>query len=514
MTRRILGVFIVLSWLGTLGWLAARRLSTPAERALATQASRLAPGASFFGVTLGGTQIGSAGLTLDTTTTGFRLTEVMALDLPDRGGRVRRYSLHSEAILGRTLRLRSLVMQVTEAAAPQAIDLTTTSDSGYLIRRRRSSGMDAVTRLGAVPGLTIEASVALLLAVGGTLHDGGSLASRTVDPLRRVMTAVVAQVGRDSVFMVSDSAARDSAGGPWRAVAPVPTRAWRVERSGGLPAVDWIDAQGRLIRREHAFGVTLEHSPFEVNYNNYQARLKDGPQLPPGVVPGISRLVDGPGRPDTTIPEVTVVVGRADGAAWPGAARGFSGGRQWVAGDTVHVARRGPGGVDSTPPPHQRNIGGIPAADSTLLLATLQAALRADPAEPDTIARLARWVARAVRYVDTPDSPTGSVTVARERLGGLEGKVELFVALTRLAGVAARAVTGVDVSRPGLPAHAWAEIWRGGWVAIDPVFGDVPAAASLLRVTEGAAPRPLVLVPLIGSLRTTMVTLGPAPRRR
>jgi hypothetical protein len=365
-----------------------------------------------------------------------------------------------------------------------------------------------------VPGLTIDASMALLLAVGGRLRDGGSLASRTVDPVGRWLAAAVARVGRDSIFMVSDSAARDSAGGPWRAVAAVPTRAWRVEHNGALPAVDWIDAQGRLIRREHAFGVTLEASPFEVNYNNYQAQLKSGSPLPQGKVPGTSRLVDGPGRPDTTPPEVTVVVSRSDGASWPGAAQGLAGGRQRVTGDTVHVARRGQAGMDSTPPTHQRNIGNIPAADSTILLGALQAALAADPAEPDTIARLARWVARAVRYVDTPDSPTGSVTVARERLGGLEGKVELFVALTRLAGIAARTVTGVDVSRPGLPAHAWAEIWRGGWVAIDPVFGDVPASAYLLRVTEGAAPRPLALVPLIGSLRTTLVAMGPAPRRR
>ena len=514
MTRRILAALIVLSWVGTLGWLAARRLFTPTERTLAREASRLAPGASFFGVTLAGTQIGSAGLTLDTLTTGFRLTEVMSLDLPDGDGRLRRHALRSEAILGRTLGLRSLAVRVNEVAASQSIDLVTTSDSGYSIRLRRNGGVEPVTGVDAAPGLTIDASVALLLAVGGRLHDGGSLASRTVDPLRRVLAARVARVGRDSIFMVSDSAVRDSVGGPWRAVAPVPTRAWRVERDGALPAIDWIDAQGRLVRREQAFGVTLERSPFEMNFNNYRAGLTDRLLLSPGRVPGTGRLVDGPGRPDTMRSEVTLVVSRADGAAWPGSAQGFAGGRQRVAGDTVYVARWGPGVVDSAPPTHQRHIGAIPAADAMILQAALREALAAYPTEPDTIARLARWVARAVRYVDTAGSPTGSVTVARERLGGLEGKVELFVALTRLVGIAARPVTGVDVSRPGLPAHAWAEIWRDGWMAIDPVFGDVPASACLLRVTEGAAPRPLVLVPLIGNLRTTMVAPGPVPQRR
>ena len=75
-------------------------------------------------------------------------------------------------------------------------------------------------------------------------------------------------------------------------------------------------------------------------------------------------------------------------------------------------------------------------------------------------------------------------------------------------GLTARAVTGVDLGRPELPAHTWAEVFAGEqWIAVDPVYGQAPASVTLLRVVVGGSDRPLVLVPLIGSLKPTTLSI-------
>ncbi|HET9512902.1 MAG TPA: transglutaminase domain-containing protein, partial [Gemmatimonadales bacterium] len=104
-------------------------------------------------------------------------------------------------------------------------------------------------------------------------------------------------------------------------------------------------------------------------------------------------------------------------------------------------------------------------------------------------------------------APVSAARAAQSGIASAEGKVDLVVELARLAGMPARMVSGVDVARPELPAHVWAEVWTGDrWTAVDPVYGSVPVSPTLLRVTTGSAGRPLALVPLIGSLRTTVLS--------
>jgi transglutaminase-like putative cysteine protease len=204
-------------------------------------------------------------------------------------------------------------------------------------------------------------------------------------------------------------------------------------------------------------------------------------------------------RVDTTLRRA--VVSRWDGPAWAGSVAALAGGRQQVKGDTVEIRPIASGGEGTTPPPHRRNTGSATAADAGILGTALSEALARLPEGGDTLLALARWVARAVQYVDSEAAPAGSLTVARTRRGSAEGKVALLVALADLAGYPARSVYGVDVSRDPLPAHQWVEVWRDGWQAVDPVFGEAPASTALLRIGEGASMRPLVMVPQVGGLR-------------
>ena len=73
------------------------------------------------------------------------------------------------------------------------------------------------------------------------------------------------------------------------------------------------------MRRDWAFGLRLQRSPFEVNYNQYQARLRSGDLRPPEKVPGAISRSELAGAPESTKHVLTVRIARADGPAWPGA---------------------------------------------------------------------------------------------------------------------------------------------------------------------------------------------------
>jgi hypothetical protein len=504
--RGAVGTAIVVAWLASLGWLAARRVSEARTQPLEARGSRLAPGASFYVVRLGSEQFGTAGITLDTTPVGFRLAGTLSLDVPSDSGSAR-HVYREEALLTRSLRLQRLIGSMSEAGTGRTRELSA-SDSARALRLTEGTRNETLEEFRSASGATIPGAIPFRLAASGRLRPGGVLSTIVAGTLDRTLSETEARTTRDSVFIVADSADFDARSGSW---IPVPTdsaRAWRVERrERGLPMIEWIDGRGRVLSREHAFGVTLTLAPFEVGYTNYQTLRRQRPRLGGSTLPGATRLAPGRRRPDSLTEEVRVAVARADGPAWPGAVQAFAGGRQVVIGDTV-VIRAEPPRPDPTPPPRTRNSLLSPG-ELGALRGALREALAQEPLDPDTLGQLSRWVAHAVQYLDTPEAPSGKMTVLRSRRGGAEGKADLLTALAELAGMPARRVVGVDVSDPALPAHVWVEVWRDGWTAVDPVSGQVPASAYLLRITEGSSPWPLGMVPLIGGLRATLVS----PRR-
>jgi len=430
-----------------IGWAVARQVTRPPEAYLEARKTRLAPGAAFYQITLGGAPLGNAGITLDTTLAGYRLTEVWNMDLT-RARDVERYVFRSDADLSRSLLLRKLSLTMSEAGSPRLIEAEAGNDTTWDITLKRP-GSRAVSLSPIEAPQTASAAVALpfRLVLEGRLREGG----RTSLPVVAVMYGTLdhdsAVVTRDSTFSVADSAAWDSTASTWKPVAARAVQAWRVERTvHGFPSIDWIDAQGRLIQRDWAFGLRLVRSPFEINYNMYQARLRQGELKPPANVPGFMSRRLLPGLPDSMKQVFVARLARADGPAWDDAVRAFEGGRQAVNGDTVTI--------------------------------------RAEPV-PD---RLAVLVRRAARLGRDP--------------------VTVFIDLAGAAGFTARRVSGIDLARPELPSHTWVEVQDGQrWIAVDPVYGQAPASVSLLRVVVGGSDRPLLLVPLIGSLTsTTLVT--------
>ena len=447
-TRRTAGSVIVGSWVCCIGWAVARQVSRPPEAYLEARAVRLAPSAAFYQITLGDQILGNAGITVDTTLAGYRLTEVWNMDLT-RKDSVERFVYRSDAELSRSLKLRQLAITMSEAGLPRLIEAGPVNDTTWEIRLRRPASRPIELPSIAVPkSASAPGALPYRLVLEGRLNAGSSVSQPVLAAMYGKVDRDSARVTGDSVFTVADSAAWDSTSSSWQPVVLGPTRAWRIERTMlGFPIVEWIDRLGLLVQRDWAFGLTLSRSPFEINYNTYQNRLRRREVRPPKGVPGAFARVHLDGAPLATKRELTVHIARIDGPAWPGSVEAFAGGRQSVRGDTVVVR-----------------------ADSV----------------PEALVTLTRQSGAATRT----------------------DRVAHFLEAAKRAGHEARVVSGIDLSRAELPGHAWVEVLvNGEWIAVDPIYGQAPAAVSLLRVVVGGSDRPLVLVPLIGSLKPTTLTI-------
>jgi len=121
--------------------------------------------------------------------------------------------------------------------------------------------------------------------------------------------------------------------------------------------------------------------------------------------------------------------------------------------------------------------------------------------DPARAARLiAGWVSSQVARQAGVGIP-GAVQVLGQRRGDCNEHVVLYVALARAAGIPARTAAGLLYAGGRFYYHAWAEVYLGDWVAVDPTFDQFPADAAHLRVTTGGLARQMELLPLTGSLK-------------
>ncbi len=504
MSRRVVAITILLAWFGALGWLFARRANEPADR-LGGSVRRLGPGSAWYAFELAGVQVGSAGLTVDTLTTGFTFLEVVGLDGVGPSELEGRQTLRLESTLSRTFRLLVASVSANQAGTPVIIDLAASTDSMAVLRQAiPGEPRRAIERLAVSKGI-LPAAITFRLGVEGRLAPGGVVGLWGLDPVRGVADTVTGRVARDSLFILTDSATVDTLTGVWTPVVTDTVRAWRVEFGAPAREVRWVTDEGWPVLIEHAFGATIRRKAFELVENAYDRsrRLEEIPRL---ISPaGLHTVTDLGLTPAHDTAERRLLLERLDDRSVPGGSAMLAGGRQATEGDTLVIR---PGGVagEEPPPWQQRHTGGLNSTERTLLSQALSVALQRYGNAADTVTAITLWVARDLREDHTVSAPVSAVEVVTGERGGPEGKARLTVALARMAGYPARIVSGILVADPRLPSHTWAEIWTDRWVAVDPTFGQVPASTALLRVMEGPA-RTVPMLTAVGALR--VVTADP-----
>jgi hypothetical protein len=510
-TRRTWAVAILGAWAASIGWLVKRELFRPTGTRLADAALSVPPGAVYYRLDVAGQQVGFASSTIDTQATSIRVTDILVLRIPALGV-LHRTAAMSRATLARTLRL-------------ERVDARFDGDLGRFAARSLVAGdtLLTVTLLAAPDSETTHVPLAhpivlptllpLRLAFGGELKRGKAYASVVFDPILLAERPVTVLVAAESTLVVADSAAYDSTALAWIPARFDTVRAFRVEQhegaaGGRMTTRAWIDAQGHIVRAENAVGFVMERTAFELAYTNFRNRDTTG-LIRASASPGAGAIVATTAlgaratlRGDT----LSLLRVRLTGAT-PGALD-LAGGRQQQRGDTLTIRRETAGTLagryrlparDSslvrwlTPAPLIQSDDPRIQAQARLIIGREQ-----DPAR--AARRLAAWVRTHVQRRATAAVPS-AVRVLETRVGDCNEHAVLFVALARAAGLPARTVAGLLPVDRRFYYHAWAEVYLGDWVAVDPMLDEFPAGAAHVRLSIGGLARQAELVRLIGRIR-------------
>ncbi len=92
----------------------------------------------------------------------------------------------------------------------------------------------------------------------------------------------------------------------------------------------------------------------------------------------------------------------------------------------------------------------------------------------EAVTRISTWVFSNVEYdLSYSGSIYSSSEVYDERRGTCDEFTNLFLAMCRSVGIPARYVAGIIYSKEGWGYHAWAEVYLGKWVPVDPTWNEI-----------------------------------------
>lgn len=113
--------------------------------------------------------------------------------------------------------------------------------------------------------------------------------------------------------------------------------------------------------------------------------------------------------------------------------------------------------------------------------------------------RIYKWVYKNIEKKPTLSIPS-ALAVLKTRQGDCNEHAVLFTALCRSAGIPARVCAGIVFVNNGFYYHAWAEIFLGKWVSIDPTLEQFPADVTHIKFFEGGMEDQLGVLTLVGRL--------------
>ena len=510
--RGAVGLGILIAWAAGLAIYVRREVrNAPAQR-LAEAALRVAPGAAYYRVEKGGEQIGFASSTIDTTRGGLVISDYLAADLPV-AGQQHRATATSDVRLSRGLSLADFKLSFESDGAPIVITGEAVGDSALRVVIAHDESAADTQHVALTTPVVLPTIVPIAIALGESPTVGKSYTLQSFDPVALAPKPIVVRVEAESSFAVPDSARFDDSRRRWAVARHDSVRAWRISTDGPGSVRAWIDEHGRVVGLEHALGFSLHRTAYEIAFENW--RLDGGTR---------TRKVTA----DRDVLETTAIAASAPldrkrpsrlrvrlrGAEL----RGFAlhGGRQALSGDTLVIERESgePGAAPYTMPmplamrmSFRRELSPEPLVQSgDARIVALARQLRGDTRDPMTAARrINQWVHDSLRKTVAVTIPS-AVQVLESRAGDCNEHTQLFLALSRAAGIPARAAAGLAHVGGKFYYHAWPEVFVGKWVAIDPTFGQFPADAAHLRFVYGGLARQAELLKLMGTLRIDVLS--------
>jgi transglutaminase-like putative cysteine protease len=516
MRKRMLAVTVVLVWLGMVGWQVRREYFQPELTRLAEAALGLAPGVSFYTLTMGDRTVGQATSRLDTLSGGFRMEDVMNLELPalgQTGTAVARTSVK----LSRSLVMESfeftLDSEVGRFAASGILRADTTLEVSI---RSAGSEQNVSFRLPQPPVLSNV--VPIRIAMGGALEVGETVRLPVFDPTSLSTRTVEVHIVEHDTLLVTDSVSLDPGTGRWSPAHVDSIPAWKIaEVFGGIRVESWVDADGRVIRSSSPLGFSMERTEYELARQAQEdSRLVEASPIDEDVIlsTAVQSNVD-----FANVEEHDELRFRLTGVDLSGFQ--LDGGRQTLRGDTLIVRRERWDDVrpgyelpysfmdlrESLQPEPLIQSDDPRIRDQARSITAARAQWRQDPKA--VAAQLTTSIYRMLEKSITFSIPN-AVQVLETKRGDCNEHTVLYVAMARALGLPARTAVGLVYVNGAFYYHAWPEVWLDEWVAVDPTFGQVPADASHIRFVIGGLAQQVEIVRLIGHL--DIEVLGPLAR--
>lgn len=514
MGRRVVGVAILLIWVGMIGWQFREEYFQPELARLEEAALALAPGVNFYTLTMGERTVGQATSRLDTLPDGFELEDFMNLELPalgQTGTAVARTRVKMSPALVMEEFSFSLDSEVGRFEADGTLGPDTTL---HVTIRSAGSEQKLDFRLPQPP--VFSSVLPIRVAMGEGLEVGQTSRYPVFDPTSLGTRAVEVRVLEHDTLVVADSAALDPETGRWTPARYDSIPAWRIaEVFGGIQVESWVDEDGRILEASSPMGFSMKKTEYELARQAQEdARLAGGGSpLDEDVIlaTAVQSNVDLSG-----VEEYQELRFRLTGVDLSGFQ--LDGGRQTLRGDTLIVRRESWNRIDPgymLPYPRMDLREALEPEpliqsdderirDRAEQITTRRASWRQDPR------RVAEQLTTAV-YNMLEKSITFSVPNAVQVLETLQGDCNehtvLYVAMARALGLPARTAVGLVYVNGAFFYHAWPEVWLGEWVAVDPTFGQVPADASHLRFVVGGLAQQVEIVRLIGNLDIEVLNL-------
>jgi len=474
---------------------------------LTEAALSLAPGVSFYTLTMGGRTVGQATSRLDTLPDGFALEDLMNLELPalgQTGTAVARTRVKLSPALVMEEFAFSLDSEVGRFEAAGSVGADTTL---RVTIRSAGSEQDLTFRLPQPP--VFSSVVPIRLAVGEGLEVGSSVRFPVFDPTTLGTRTVEVRVLEHDTLVVPDSAALDPGTGRWSPAHWDSIPAWRVaEAFGGIQVESWIDEDGRIIRSASPLGFEMEKTEYELARQAQEdaRRTAGGRAIDADVILSTAVRANVDLEDAEQFDELRFRLSGVDLSGFR-----LEGGRQTLHGDTLVVRREGWDAIDPgyrLPYPRMDMREAlepeplIQSDDPAIIrrareITQARASWRQDPKE------VARQLTRSVHGMldkAITFSVPNAVQVLETRRGDCNEHTVLYVAMARALGLPARTAVGLVYVNGAFFYHAWPEVWLGEWVAIDPTFGQVPADASHIRFVVGGLAEQVEIVRLIGNL--------------
>jgi hypothetical protein len=348
------------------------------------------------------------------------------------------------------------------------------------------------------------------------LDIGERLRIRTIDPLSLTLADVMVEAVRREKIPLADK--------------PADATLLNVSYQG-MNARVWIDDNGKVIREETPFGLTMRAStPREIlgrKRKSYEgADLFAAASVPVrrvGSQAGACPLIDGRRAGKLSDPRAS----KRLRVRLNGPAQGLDG----LASHRQQVKERLPDAVvmelvAQKQPENMAALGAPMPAEMTDFLAS-SASIQSDDEQIVNLAQeitggktncfaaakaINEWVYRNIVKQPTVSLPS-ALDVLQRREGDCNEHTYLFVALARAAGLPARINVGIVYAevddRPGaFYYHAWPSVYVGQWVEMDPTFGAPLVDAAYISLLSGEMADQLKLLGVFGRISVDILEEG------